>query len=140
MSEAQRRFSGLVYNLVGQVEAWAQGAGWATSRYVKRMRAPDRSVFEIPALYLQSGPTRLLLDPVAFDVPGAEGLVDLYLMPTYDDIASLYFRDGRWVIHYAFPSDNTTPCEIEKVEPVPFDESNLLRVLETIARHATPSV
>ena len=140
MSDAQRRFLGLVHELVRQVAVWAEPAGWATSRYAKRMCAPDRSVFEIPALYLQRGPTRLLLDPVAFDVPGAEGLVDLYLMPTYDDMASLYFREGRWAIHYAHPSDPTAPAAIDKVEPVPLDEPNLLRVLDTIASHATPSV
>ena len=51
------------------------------------MRDVDRQIFEIPALYLQKGPIRVLLDPVAYDVPGAEGVVDLYLMPTYDDLA-----------------------------------------------------
>jgi hypothetical protein len=140
MSDAQRHFLAFVHELVRQVEAWVEPAGWATSRYAKRMRAPDRSVFEIPALYLQRGPTRLLLDPVAFDVPGAEGLVDLYLMPTYDDMASLYLRERRWAIHYASPSDPTAPAAIDKVEPVPLDQPNLLRVLDTIASHATPSV
>lgn len=140
MSDAQSRFLAFVNELVRQVEAWLEPEGWATSRYTKRMRAPDRSVFEIPALYLQRGPTRLLLDPVAFDVPGAEGLVDLYLMPSYDDMASLYLRGGRWAIHYASPSDSAVSAAIDNVEPVPLDQANLLRVLETIASHATPSV
>jgi hypothetical protein len=140
MSDAQRHFLELVHELVRQVTVWVEPTGWATHRYAKRMRAPDRSVFEIPALYLQRGPTRLLLDPVAFDVPGAEGLVDLYLMPTYDDMASLYLREGRWTIHYASPSDPTALPAIDKVEPVPLDQPNLLRILDTIASHATPSV
>ena len=50
---------------------------------------------------LQKGPVRVLLDPIAYDVPGAEGVVDLYLMPTYDDMASLSFEHGDWVIRYA---------------------------------------
>ena len=35
----------------------------------------------------------ILLEPVA---PGTEGVVDLYLMPGYDDIASLYHYSNRW--------------------------------------------
>lgn len=140
MSDSQRRFTAAVHDLVQKMAAWGEPAGWTTSQYTKRMRAPDRSVFEIPALYLQRGPTRLLLDPVAFDVPGTEGVVDLYLMPTYDDIANLYLRGGRWAIHYAFPSDTTPPAPIDKVESIPLDAPNLLRVLEAIASHATPSV
>jgi hypothetical protein len=104
------------------------------------MRTPDRSTFEIPALYLQRGPTQLLLDPIAYDVPGAEAVVDLYLMPTYDDTASLYCRDGRWTIHYVFPADQKAPAAIDKVEPIPLNERNLLHVLDTIATNATPSV
>ena len=34
------------------------------------MRDVDGQVFEIPALFLQKGPTRVLLDPIAYDVPG----------------------------------------------------------------------
>ena len=48
----------------------------------------DGQVFEVPSLFLQKGPTRLLLDPIAYDAPGTEGVVNLYLMPTYDDMAA----------------------------------------------------
>ena len=47
---------------------------------------------EVPALFLQKGPIMVLLDPVAYDASGAEGVIDLYLMPTNDDMASLYFE------------------------------------------------
>jgi hypothetical protein len=49
----------------------------------------------------------MLLEPVARAAPGAEGVVDLYLMPAYDDIASLYFYDGDWHVHYMFPGTPT---------------------------------
>lgn len=140
MSSTQKRFTGLVNDLVRQVASWAESAGWATAPYSKRMRAPDRSIFEVPSLYLQKGPTRLLLDPIAYDVPGADAAVDLYLMPTYDDMAGLYFGDGRWSIHYDFPTDQKTSGAIGKVESIPLDAGDFLRTLETIASHATPSV
>ena len=61
-----------------------------------------RSTKSRPAL--QKSPINLL-DPIGYDVPGAEGRADLYVMPGYDPTASIYFEDGRWVIHYAFPPD-----------------------------------
>jgi hypothetical protein len=75
----------------------------------------------------------VLLDPVAYDVPGAEGVVDLYLMPTYDDMASLYFENGDWKIHYAFPPDEA------ETQVLPLDEETLNQVLDAIALHAEPS-
>jgi hypothetical protein len=100
MSKQRNQFQKRVKALVKQVAEWAEPHEWVTKPYPKKMRDADRQVFEIPALFLQKGTTRVLLDPVAYDVPGAEGVVDLYLMPTYDDMASLYFENGcrpnRW--------------------------------------------
>ncbi len=39
----------------------------------------------------------MLLDPIGYDVPGAEGAADLYPMLTYDPTASAYFENGQWV-------------------------------------------
>jgi hypothetical protein len=139
MSNKRNQFERLVSELVQKVKAWAEPVGWATKPYPKRMRATDGSVFEVSALYLQKGPTRVLLDPVAYDVPGADAVVDLYLMPTYDDIASLYCREGRWTIHYAF-SDDPQRATLIDADALPFDEPSLVRVLDSIATHATPSV
>ena len=105
MSEERDRFQKRVEALVETVRQWVEPHEWVTKPYPKKIRDVDRQVFEVPALFLQKGPTRVLLDPVAYDVPGAEGLVDLYLMPTYDDKASLYFEGGGWVIHYPFACD-----------------------------------
>ena len=105
MSKERDQFQKRVEALVEQVREWVEPHEWVTKPYPKKMRDVDRQIFEIPALFLQKGPTRVLLDPIAYDVPGAEGVVDLYLMPTYDDLASLYFEGGEWVIHYAFPPD-----------------------------------
>ncbi len=96
------QFEKRIEDLVNEVRSWVEPHEWVTKRYPKKMRDLDEQVFEVPALFLQKGPTRVLLDPVAFDVPGSEAVVDLYLMPTYDDMATLYFEHGEWVIHYAF--------------------------------------
>ena len=63
-----------------------------------------REVYEVPALYVQKGATSLLLDPVGYDVPGAEGAAYLNLMPAYDPMAWLFFEGGQWMLHYALPA------------------------------------
>ena len=45
---------------------------------------------------------RVLLEPVTRFAPGTDGVVDLYLMPAYDDIATIYRVGGEWKLHYAF--------------------------------------
>ncbi len=70
MSVQRDNFQILASHLVQSIKDWVQPVDWVTRTYPKKMRDNGREVFEIPALYLQKGPTRLLLDPIAFDVPG----------------------------------------------------------------------
>jgi hypothetical protein len=139
MSEKRDRFQKRVEALIEKVKRWAEPHEWVTKPYSKKMRDVDRQVFEIPALFLQKGPTRLLLEPVAYDVPGAEALVDLYLMPTYDDKASLYFEGGDWVIHYLFHSDPLATHSVIETEALPLSEETINQVLDSINAHAVPS-
>lgn len=139
MSEQRDRFRNRVETLVEQVRGWVEPHEWVTKVYPKKLRDVENQIYPIPALFLQKGPTRVLLDPVAYDVPGAEGVVDLYLMPTYDDLATLYFKEGTWRIHYAFPPETKeTPSGIE-AEALPLGEETVNQVLDSIAAHAEPS-
>ena len=138
-SQQRDRVRARVDALVEQVREWVEPHEWVTKEYPKKMRDIDLQIYPISALFLQRGPVRVLLDPVAYDVPGAEGVVDLYLMPTYDDMASLYFEKGRWMIHYSIPPDPMEPHSVIEVEALPFSEKTINQVLDSIATHAEPS-
>ena len=97
-------------------------------------------MFEVPTLYIQKGATSLLLDPIGYNAPGAEGAGDLYLMPAYDPMASLYFEGGQWVIHYNIPSDPSMPQSENEAQPLPLTAGTINQVLNSIADHAVPSV
>jgi hypothetical protein len=140
MSRQREEFQQRVEELVAGFEAEVDRSEWVTRRYPKRMRDDARQLYEVPALYLQKGPTSLLLDPIGNDVPGAEGAADLYLMPTYDPTASVYFEDGRWVIHYEFPLDPSEPHTIIEAQVLPLSAQTINQVLNSIAEHAVPSV
>ena len=140
MSERREQFRRRVEELIVQFESKVARHEWITRRYPKRLRDDARLVYEVPALYLQKGPTSLLLDPVGYDVPGAEGAADLYLMPTYDPTASIYFEDGQWMIHYAFPPDPMETHSVFEAQPLPLSAETINQILDSIAEHAVPSV
>ncbi|MGC8639102.1 MAG: hypothetical protein ACP5XB_04405 [Isosphaeraceae bacterium] len=138
MSEQREQFQRRVEELVGRFEEDVDRSEWLTKRYPKRLRDEDRQVYEVPALRLQKGPINLLLDPIGYDVPGAEAAADIYLMPGYDPTASLYFEDGRWVIHCASSPDPFETHSVIETEILPLSAETINRVLDSIAEHAVP--
>ena len=81
MPDQRDQFQRRIEALVEQVRHWVEPHEWVTKPYTKKLRDVDGEVYAVPVLFLQKGPIRVLLDPVAYDVPGSEGVVDLYLMP-----------------------------------------------------------
>jgi hypothetical protein len=140
MSEQCEQFGRRVEELVARFEAGVDRREWVTRRYPKKLRDEARVVYEVPALYLQKGPTSLLLDPIGYDVPGSEATADLYLMPTYDPTASVYFEDGQWVIHYAFPPESMETHSAVEAKALPLSAEMINQVLDSIADHAVPSI
>jgi hypothetical protein len=138
MSEQREEFQRRVEELVAQIEREVDQGDWLTRRYPKKLRDEARQIYEVPALRLQKGPINLLLDPIGYDVPGAEGAADLYLMPGYDPAATVYFEKGQWVIHYAFPPDPFETHSVIEPEILPLSAETINQVLNSVAEHAVP--
>ena len=121
--------------LVDSVKAWAEELGWSTRRIEVPLEDPEIGDYRAPALILQQEATKAFLEPVARSAPGAEGVVDLYIMPAYDDIANLYFCRGRWLLHHAAPG---TPgaAAIREAESAPLSRDTFREVLEAMKRNA----
>lgn len=140
-SEARRRLSvrqawvAQVGKLVAQVDQWGRELGWDTRPIDKRLDDSYIGKHRLPALLMQEGTFRVLLEPIGRSAPGVEGIVDLYLLPAYDDIATLYFYDGRWNLHYAFPGAPPTGT-IRETTGIPLSKDTLQRVLEEMRAHA----
>lgn len=141
LSEAEsarirEEWTGRVAALVQQLETWARELGWATRRLDKKLKDSQIGSHVVPALLLQSeGPARIYVEPIARSAPGADGVVDLYLMPAYDDIASLYLIDGQWQLHYMFSESPAVPT-VRDVPPVPLDKDSFGKALEAMIAHA----
>lgn len=85
-----------VEELVGNVESWCRVRDWPTRRIEKRLEERRLGEYVAPALVIQVDLVKLMLEPVARFVSGAEGVVDLYRMPQYADVASIFYRGGKW--------------------------------------------
>jgi len=124
-----------LYELLAQVRRWTEGSGWRTRVIEKSMKDSVLGQYKAPAMLMQRETVEVILDPVGRFAPGTDGVVDLYLLPAYDDIASLYFVDGTWKLHYAFRS-TAVVARIKQAESMTLDEVSLNRVLNEIAAHA----
>ncbi len=122
--------------LVESVQEWSAVSGWRGRLTSKHMAEKGLGRYEVPVLVLDRDDAEVSLVPVARQGPGADGLVDLFRMPAYDAVASLYLEDGQWFIHYAFtPDPGEAGSEIE-TERLPLEEGSLNRVLDDITKAA----
>ena len=115
-------------DLVNDVKCWADAMeDWSTRQITKNMEDSEIGRYESAgAASAESG---------ASDTPRsdstictcAEGVVDLYLMPAYDDIASLYFYGGQWYVHYASPGTPAVASS-QEAESKPLSAESLREV------------
>ena len=125
----------LLDGLIDMVKRWADELGWSTKVIPKPMSDSEVGDYRAPALLLQEGVTRILLEPIARSAPGAQGVADLYLMPAYDDIATLYYYDGKWHVHYAKPT-GLAVASTREGESRPLTKASLRDVLAEMTSHA----
>ena len=118
-----------------QVRQWANELDLPTRLIEVNLKDSEIGRYKAPGLLIQDEAVKMLLEPIARSAPGADGVVDLYLMPAYDDIASLYLTGGAWHLHYMFP-DSPTVGNIRAADGVPLTKKSFQKVLEAMKNHA----
>jgi len=121
-----------VSELVNRVERWVVELGWMVRRIQKKIDDARIGRIEVEALLIQKESFQLLLEPIGRSSEG-EGLVDLYLMPAYDDIARIHSEGDTWMVRYVFAEDGTSRVG---EETLPLTKGVMERVLEGILKHA----
>jgi hypothetical protein len=125
----------LLTSLIASVEGWAKELQWSTRRIEKPMEDSEVGKYLAPALLLQEETMKVLLEPIARSAPGAEGVVDLYLMPGYDDIASVYYYNHRWHLRY-MSAEQKAVATIREADSKPLTKASLKWVLEELKANA----
>ncbi len=121
--------------LVDQVERWAREMDWSTRRVEKKLDDAWIGKLQVPALLMQEETCRVLLEPVGRSAPGAEGVVDLYLMPANDDIANLYFYSNQSNLQYV-PAGSMSVGAAHAVAVMPLSKETLRKVLVEMRQNA----
>jgi len=122
--------------LVADVQTWAAASGWRTRTIQKTVEERELGRYKVPVLLMEKNAVEVVLNPVARFVPGADGAVDLYLSPAYDDIAGLYHESGRWLIHDFEPADAETTGGLIDAPPQPCNETTIRAILDGMAANA----
>ncbi len=130
---ARREWLGRVEDLVSTVEQVAKDLDWVTRRSQKRIEDWEIGDHLVPILVMQQDAVRLLLEPISRKTPGSEGLIDLYLMPGLDDIASILFYDSAWHLHYFWEGEGETKGLLA-TQAKPVDKNSLKQVFEEMVR------
>lgn len=136
VADAQRTWLNRLDELIQSVQVWATEMGWSTRRIEKSMKDSDVGRYVAPALILQDETIRIMLEPIARSVPDAEGIVDLYLMPAYDDIARLFLSGGEWQLNFVWPGTPHADSTFES-ESKPLSKETLQQVLQEMKNNAT---
>jgi hypothetical protein len=126
-------------DLTATMKHWAEELNWSKRQIAKKMKDSRQGEYEAPALLMQKETTKVLLDPIARFTPGADGVVDLYLLPVYDDIASLYLVKGEWRLHYVFPNTPSVP-KSSQAEPCPLSRDAFGKVLDEMSVNASSAL
>lgn len=124
--------------LISIVQGWVEESGWRTRRTSKPVTEAVAGRYEVPLLLMERDGIEIILSPLARIAPGAEGVVDLYLMPAYDDVASLHCEGDRWRIHHASPPDPAAPHAAIEGGGLPLEEKAINKILDAAAAHAQP--
>lgn len=120
--------------LIENIEQWVREEGWSTKRIETKLKSESIGQYSASALVMQKDTTKVLLEPITHSAPGADGVVDLYLMPGLDDIASLYHSDSGWTTHYMYP-DSPTVSTIREATAKPLSKDSLLTILNEMIRN-----
>jgi hypothetical protein len=82
---------------------------------------------------MEKDTVEVVLNPVARFVSGADGAVDLYVAPAYDDIASLYFEGDHWVVHYGERPHPLTTQGVVEITAHPYSEQTIRAIVDRMA-------
>jgi len=87
-----------VDTIVHPVRQWAEKQGWTVTEEQREVREERLGTYHVSVLEIDTPQGRVILEPIARDVLGAEGRVDLYAWPTLYRVMLLRRGDMSWVV------------------------------------------
>jgi hypothetical protein len=139
MSEQSDAFTSAIIKLIRTFKDALAGTEWSTREQPRKLLDEKGLPFTAPSLFVWRGPTSLSLDPTGYDIPGADGVVDLYLLPDYAPVATLYLEAGVWRVHSPYPTASTPEAKPTHWYRVELSSRSIPELLEAISQDAALS-
>lgn len=87
-----------VRELTEQIKIWCAREGWLVDEHPRRIEEESLGSYEASELFVKAPGGRVTVEPVAGDIVGADGRVDICAFPSFARML-LIRRDGRWIVH-----------------------------------------
>jgi hypothetical protein len=87
-----------VERFMNQAEEWAKKQGWGTLQELKTIQEDRLGSYDVPRLLIHDTFGRLLLDPLARFVMGADGRIDLVVIPSWSGLILVKMPDGWFLL------------------------------------------
>ena len=121
-SDSQRVFNEWIQNvrqLCRDVHTWSEEQGWQVVEGQIEIREEPFGIYTLPELTLTLPEGKVLLKPVGRQIYGAEGRVDLYSYPAWDEVHLMRVQ-GKWVPRIAlgltWPIEWSQACFVDLVQ------------------------
>jgi hypothetical protein len=100
-----------------QAEEWSKKCDWPTRRDTKSISETPLGKYLVPVLLIHTPQGRLMLDPIARFVGGAQGRIDFCVYPSFDGIM-LIKTDKGWQLESLEREDWNRPWSETALEQV----------------------
>ncbi len=117
-----------VASIVQDASTWCKEHGWPDRLYEKELTENLLDTYDVPQLLFQAEGVRIELNPLARFVPGALGLIELRVVPSYDTVKMIRTRDG-WQIHLNEGKD------VDSVRVIPWDKPGFEKAVRWLRQH-----
>lgn len=107
-----------VGRLITEIESWSAEQGWSTARADKQLSEEGFGTYSVPTLRVRTPNGEVHVNPVALNVLGADGRIDLEAWPALNRV-KLVRRAGQWRII----TDSNVPLR------EPWDRDTFLRLV-----------
>ena len=85
-------------NMLHEAIAAAEDKGWHVDKDEKEVRERLLGAYWAPRVRIRTPDREAVLDPIACFAAGRQGVVDLVVLPTYETMYYIAFKDGDWRI------------------------------------------
>jgi hypothetical protein len=87
---------GAQQEMLSEATLAAKAKGWFVETDEKRVTESLLGTYSAPRMRIRTRDLEVVLDPIARFGSGRKGIVDLVVMPSYQTVCIVTFKDGRW--------------------------------------------